>query len=304
MTQDVSIKEPKTTRLVDATGQPASAPGPIASPPLQWGSTGLRLHLAHANGFPPGTYTRLAEELARSWRVVAWPSRPLWPGSDPARLRGWDELATDLAQALRPGDPQPGIGVGHSLGAVLSLLAAVADPGLFRALVLIDPVIFTGWRARLWRALKRLGWGGRLPLVQGARRRRETWPSRAEARAHYGQRPLFASWDPRCLDDYLHHGLVETPEGVLRLAYPREWEAQVFATTPDDLWGPLRRLSLPLLVLRGETSTAFTREAARRLARTLPAARVEEVPGTGHLLPMEQPAEVARRITAFVASLG
>ncbi|MFC2031070.1 hypothetical protein ACFLWA_10115 [Chloroflexota bacterium] len=42
-----------------------------------FGGSGPTLHLAHANGFPPGTYGPLAETLTGGYRVVALPSRPL-----------------------------------------------------------------------------------------------------------------------------------------------------------------------------------------------------------------------------------
>lgn len=38
------------------------------------------VHLAHANGFLPGTYRPLAETLADRYYVIGLPSRPLWPG--------------------------------------------------------------------------------------------------------------------------------------------------------------------------------------------------------------------------------
>ncbi len=66
--------------------------------------------------------------------------------------------------------------VGHSLGGVLGLMAAAADPKRFSALALVDPVVFTGVHSLFWGALKGLGFGSRLPLIRGARRRRESLP--------------------------------------------------------------------------------------------------------------------------------
>jgi hypothetical protein len=45
------------------------------------------VHLAHANGFPPGSYHLLADALIERYRVIALPSRALWPGSRPESLR-------------------------------------------------------------------------------------------------------------------------------------------------------------------------------------------------------------------------
>ncbi|MGZ3458945.1 MAG: alpha/beta fold hydrolase, partial [Archangium sp.] len=52
------------------------------SNPLQlddWGGTGPVLHLAHANGFPPGSYRKLIEALKPRYHVFTLRSRCLVP---------------------------------------------------------------------------------------------------------------------------------------------------------------------------------------------------------------------------------
>lgn len=55
------------------------------------------------------------------------------------------------------------IGVGHSLGGGLTVLAAAANAELFRGLVLVGPVIFTGLHALFWGTRKGLWFGHRPP---------------------------------------------------------------------------------------------------------------------------------------------
>ena len=287
-------------------GPSGPCPGPDEAgrhPWVEWGGSGPVLHLAHANGFPPGTYRRLATGLATRFTVCSMGLRPLVPGADPGRLARWEGLADDLRRELRGRGLTGVVGAGHSVGAVSSMMASVADPGLFRALVLIDPVLFTGPRARVWGWMKRLGLSRRLPIVRGALRRRDRWPSREEVAASYRGKPLFATWDPGCLDDYLDAGLVPCRDGGVALRYPTNWEARIFETSPHDPWPLVARIRVPTLVLRGGRSDAFTAEAAARFARLAPAARIEEVPDTTHLLAMEQPEEVGTRILAFLATL-
>jgi len=42
-------------------------------------------------------------------------------------------------------------------------------------------------------------------------------------------------------------------------------------------------------------------DAARRMAREMPDARVVELEGTSHFLPMEKPDEIARLVVEFAA---
>lgn len=265
-----------------------------------WGGTGPVLHLAHANGFPPGSYRKLIESLKPRYRVFTLRSRCLVPGTRPAELRTWHELAEDLAQALRARGLREVVGVGHSVGGVATLLASVKEPGLFRAVVAMDPVLLTGARLAALQVLKLFGLMSRVPPASLARRRRESWASREEAATSYRQKALFHRFDPACFQDYLSHGLTEAPGGGLRLSIPRDWEARIFETVPHDAWQRLRHVTVPALVMRGSETDTFTSAALERVRRTLPRVRAEELPGTTHLFPLEQPEECGRRILAFL----
>jgi pimeloyl-ACP methyl ester carboxylesterase len=275
-----------------------------ATPPdeawTDWGGSGRLLHFAHANGFPAASYRTLVGLLTGPFRVVSLNARPLWIDGDPADLADWKPLVHDLAFGLSDRGLRGVVGVGHSLGGTLTALAATSDPGLFAALVLIDPVIFTGLRSRLWRLAKRFGQAHRLHLVRGARRRRDHWSDLDEVRAAYRTKPAFASWDDRTFDDYLAAGFASAAGGGFRLRYPKAWEARIFEVCPADLWRRLRTIAVPVLILRGETSDTFLESAGRRAEREIRNARVEVVERTSHFLPMEAPEEVASAIERFV----
>jgi pimeloyl-ACP methyl ester carboxylesterase len=267
---------------------------------LDFGGTGPVLHLAHANGFPPGTYRLMAESLAETYHVIALPSRPLLPGSSPSSAPNWQPLTRDLIQGLDRLGLSHIVGVGHSLGAVLTLCAAIERPDLFHAIVLIEPVILPP--AGLWmlRVLRRIGLKERQPLVQGALHRRRTWPSREACFEHLRGKPLFAQWSDAALADYVESGTRERMDGGVELAYPPEWEAQIFATTPTAIWHDLPRLHTRTLVIRGETSHTFFPAVEKRMARRLAQATFVTIPHAGHLVPMEQPTETAAAIGHFL----
>jgi pimeloyl-ACP methyl ester carboxylesterase len=186
---------------------------------------------------------------------------------------------------------------------VASLLAAASDPGLFSAVVAVDPLILTGSHSLFWWAVKAAGLVGRIGLVRGARRRRELWSDRGDARATYSSKEVFASWDPEALDDYLEAGMVDLAQCGVRLRYPREWEARIFAAAPHDLWAQLRKVSVPTLFVQGEHSDTFLDAARLRVEREIPVARAVVMADTTHFLPMEQPRALARVIAEFLGSV-
>ena len=269
-----------------------------------WGGSGPALHFAHANGFPPGTYRKLIDELTDNHHVFSMAARPLWPDSRPHVLRDWSGFAEDLRAEFGRRGLRGIVGVGHSLGAVTSLLAAASNPGLFSAVVAIDPIILAGAHSLFWGAVKAVGLAGRISLVRGARRRRELWPDRGEARITYSSKKVFASWDPEVLDDYLDVGIVDLPEGGVRLRYPREWEARIFAAAPHDLWEQLRKVSVPTLFVQGEHSDTFLDAARARVEREVPGSRTVVIADSSHFVPMERPRELARVIAGFLEEKG
>jgi pimeloyl-ACP methyl ester carboxylesterase len=266
-----------------------------------FGGEGPTVHLAHANGFPPGTYGPLAATLTGDYHVVGLPARPLWPGSRPESAPSWHPLADDLIQGLYELGSKNLIGVGHSLGGVCTMLAAIRQPELFHAVVLIDPVILPPAWLRVLQVMRRLGLRQRQPLVQGALRRRRTWSSRQTCYDHYRGKPFFANWPDASLRAYVEAGTRPRRDGQVELVYPPEWEAHIFATTPADVWRYVPQLRTPALIVWGQHSDTFRPQSQRRMARLLPQARFHVIPGAGHLLPMERPAETGAVIHEFLA---
>jgi len=270
-----------------------------------WGGAGPTMHFAHANGFPPGTYRKLTETLARGGHhLVSMAARPLWSRDAPTELEDWSQLADDLKEELTHRGLRGGIAVGHSLGGVTSLLAAADDPGLFRAVVAVDPLILTGRMSVFWGLTKSLGLGGRLGIVRGARSRRDHWPDRETVLSSYRRKKIFEFWDPEVLDDYLDSGTVAMPDGSVSLRYPKAWEARIFEIAPHDLWNRLRRLEVPVLFIQGERSDTFRDAAVRRADRELPTAEVAVLGESTHFVPMERPTELGSVILEFLERTG
>lgn len=265
-----------------------------------FGGSGAPLLFAHANGYPPGSYRQFLAPLAEHCAVTAYRHRPLW-SAQPAPLRAnWHLFASDLVQTLERWGREPVWMVGHSLGAVVSLLAALKRPGLFRGLVLIDPVFLPSRQA----LSLRIAPGGalrRMPLVRKTLGRPSRFRDPAAAFEFHRGKRAFAGMSDDVLWDYVRAGTRPVDSGV-ELAWSPGWEAAVYASVPL-VWPRLLRLRLPTLGLRGEHSDILTDAALRRWARLQPGAELHTCPG-GHLLPLEHPGDTAARVIDFLARQG
>ncbi len=268
-----------------------------AFPLMELGGEGQVLHLALANGFPPQTYLPLLRPLLNDYRALCLPPRALWPDEPvPTALRDWESLADDLLEGLAQHDLSSVIGVGHSFGAVASILACLREPSRFSALVLLDPTILPEEALHAFEDFRASGGVSEFPLVRGALRRTRHFPDRQAAATYWRSRTLFQNWPEESFQLYVEHGTRPAVAGGVELVWPPEWEAYYFSTLYTHVWDrlpELAALAIPVLTLRGGDSDTFYPDAAARFQSILPRATLIEIPGHGHLFPQTAPAEAS-----------
>ncbi|HXL72417.1 MAG TPA: alpha/beta hydrolase [bacterium] len=259
--------------------------------------------MAHANGFPPSTYARALKPLLEKFHVISFYARPFWPDCPPAEtLKDWSVFADDLLNGLSAIKAKKIIAIGHSLGGVATLTAAVRQPELFSHVILIDPTMLPPAFLRKVTFLKWFGMEARTDLVKGALRRRRQWDSREQAYQSFKEKPLFKKWPDEILQAYVEGMTTLSEKGGVKLTYSPEWEAQIYRTIPTDVWKQVKLLRQPILVIRGETSNTFTAESEEAFKRANPLASFAVVKNAGHLVPQEQPDETGRIIADFLKS--
>ena len=264
--------------------------------------TGEALHFLHANGYPPACYQSFLELLKTQYHVFGMLLRPLWKDSDPKDIKDWKLFSEDLLQFLAT-KASPGIGVGHSIGAVVTLRAALRDPGKFRALVLIDPVLFVPGFMLKWQVVRKLGLGDWLhPLIPGTKKRRRAFNDLEMVFRSYRKRSIFRYMSDENLRIFIKGMTLPTGNGVYELVYSPEWEAQIYRTGMQDfdIWRDLPRLEVPTLFLRGAQTDTFLEDAAKLVKRKQPRAHVETLEKTTHLLPLECPGKVFDIMQSFL----
>lgn len=255
------------------------------------------LHFYHANGFPISVYMPLLIRLTINFRVIALGLR----GQD-AQTAGntsWHDIAHDLIRFLDEKKTGPVFGVGHSVGSVATLLAAVKRPDLFTKLLLIDPVLlpFKAVFAHGMRAL--LGRKGELFTAKRARARRSHWADRHEMYASLRSKKLFERFDDSFLRAYVTYGAIPAEDGGVELLCPPEAEARIFENYPLDIWYQVRRLKKPCLIIRGEYSDVLLPQVVERFCALTKNTKSHTIKDAGHLIAMEQPEALIAGIEHF-----
>ena len=276
-------------------------------PYFDFDGLGHPLHFLHANGYPPACYKPLLELLNSEYRVFGMLLRPLWEETKPEDIDDWHSFSEDLRVFLSTfpiGDtsrdmPESVIGVGHSIGAVVTLRAALRHPKKFRALVLLDPVLYVPQRLVEWR-VQRAKDPDAHPLIQLAQRRRRTFSDLETLFNGYRERDVFRYLSDENLRIYIE-GITRKTENGYELVYSPEWESRIYFTSMQDfdIWNRLQALQIPTLYIRGEETDTFLEDAAGLVRQKQPKAKVEVLEKSTHIFPLERPREVFEIMQTF-----
>ena len=273
---------------------------------MDWGGSGPLAHFGHATGFCASTYTPLAERLRARLHMIGLDDRghgKTTAPADPRKLKNWDIFYRDWERFFERFD-EPVIAMGHSRGAILSLLLAVKRPDLVRAVILIDPTLLPLTWMVPWYLAKKLNLTRLYPIAARAAKRKAIWPDSTTILSAYGRKYPFRAWEKGFLEGYVAGGTARNGEDGIHLTCAPAWESKCFSTYPHDLWGVVKRLRHPTLVIYGAESDVFVAPAVKRFERTVPNAVLRRVEGVGHFVPMERPDETAEAISSFLEESG
>ncbi len=223
------------------------------------GGEGPTIVFSHATGLHGLLWVPLARALAGyhsiaiDYRGHGDATAPVsgsynWGGFRDDAVAVIDTLTADL----------PLLGVGHSMGGAVLLMAELARPGTFRALALYEPIVFPDPGSHPV---------GDSPIVSGARRRRPEFPSREVALTNFSAKPPLDVLDPEVLSLYVDHGFEDTPDGTIRLKCQPETEARTFeGSAGHDIYTRLGEVRCPVLVMAAPaadgTPAAFADDVA------------------------------------------
>jgi pimeloyl-ACP methyl ester carboxylesterase len=242
----------------------------------------------HSNASTSGQWRSLMALLAPHFHVFAPDSygagkSPEWPSDRTISLA--DEVAL-IEPVLARAGPRIVL-VGHSYGAAISLIAALANPTRIRAMALYEPTLFSlidtegpppndadGIRNAVAEASKALDAG-----------------DRDGAAAHFIDYWMGAgSWK-------------KTPEAhkppiAASVKNVHRWAHALF--TESATLAQLGSLTMPILYMTGKRSTRSAHGVARLLTNALPHVEVVEFESMGHMGPVTHPEQVNGAIAQFL----
>jgi pimeloyl-ACP methyl ester carboxylesterase len=142
------------------------------------------------------------------------------------------------------------------------------------------------------RILKQFGVLDKITPASKSAVRMRSWNSREEALTYFKRKALFKNFSKKSLQLYVEHGLV-AKGSKFELRFDVPTEVKIYQSVPLNL-DALNRVTVPGLIIRGETTDVSRSVFTNRLSKTH-GFDVKTVEG-GHMFPFENPEPVARLI--------
>lgn len=261
------------------------------------------LWMVHATGFHARVWDQVIHHLPGR-HVIAVEQRG--HGRSEARdFHSWADFSHDQASLAAAFDLRSAVGIGHSMGAHALVQAAALEPGRFRQLVLIDPVLLSPADYHL------------PPVPPGtlhpAASRKNQFASAQAMFDRFVDRPPYSVFDPRSLMDYCQHGLRTADDGHgFQLACAPAFEGRVYPLARQNagIYASIRALDIPVLVVRARPQDPSIKPwdglgtpTWEHLAQEFRFGRDLQLMDKTHMLPMEDPALVAKLVLDAMAEV-
>ncbi len=264
---------------------------------LEWSTQGVPLLLLHGFGNEAHVWDDLVPDLTPYYRVLALDQRGHGE-SDPDPDGRYDHLsmANDAAAVLDAVGADRVVVIGHSMGGRVAMRLAGLAPERMAGLVVVDagPDLDA-------RGVTRIG-------IEASRQ-----PTRFDSLVEFSA--LVARNYPAARADVVEriarHALRRRPDGRFELKLASNlghWRTQ---RSPEELerysaeesralWGILRKLPCPTLLVRGAASDVLSPETADAMVEAIPDGRLAVVERAGHSVMVDNPDGLRRAVCAFV----
>jgi pimeloyl-ACP methyl ester carboxylesterase len=263
---------------------------------------GEAAHFYHATGFPIEVYNPLLSKLTKQFKLSAMGLRATWPDIGlPPKSRSWQLYADDLIAFIEQQYQSPIVGIGHSIGATCTILAAEKRPDLFKTLVLIEPAMVSRSLAKLVRLMPK-ALMNHIEPAKSTLKKSDFWSSREEFLAYCKKLCTYKRFDDEAFHEMGQHCVVETQDGRFQLVFPKVWEAHSY-TQPPNVMTNLEQLSMPCVAIRGKPSVFFTEALWQEWHDRCPDTVFKQNLGYGHLFPLESPSACYELIEAALSEI-
>lgn len=232
------------------------------------------------------TWKAQVDSFAKNYRVIAYSRRYAWPNQKTkmdSSKHSFASHAKDLAEFIKALKLEPVHLVGHSSGAYIALLTAIAHPELMRSLTLGEPPVMS-------------------LLPPPSPNDPNPFAKAAEAFANNEEEKAVSYFLEVVMGDSSYFSKLSQPDREIMMMNTQEARANITVqnimplTTCDDL----KKISCPVLLLGGDKSPPFLPLIINKMEPCLSNKEKATLHNTSHGLEYENPEEFNKVVLGFI----
>ncbi len=242
--------------------------------------SGEAVLFAHCLTWNRSEYDAQVAALAEKYQLILPDQRGHGKTGFVAQAYSLADMAEDLYQLVQALGVGPVHYVGHSMGAMMAPLFALAHPETVRSLTLIggSPTAESEERLAGYRQLVGAVRAGKAEMV-------------VDRLSGLFFSDMSRAKRPEAVEHFRHDFLTTDGEGLY-------WTAEAVFTRPD-VRPDLPKITAPALIIVGGKDVVTPLDNAQTLAELMPKARLLVLPEVGHFAPVEAPLTVAGALRDF-----
>jgi len=198
----------------------------------------------------------------------------------------WQRLTDEVIESIRSNTSRPVIGLGHSMGGVLTLMAAEKAPELFSMVIMLDSPLFNRVKSLAVKAIKHLGFADKFLSLTRINRMPSSWQSVEALRAYFQSKSVYSLLPEAAISDFVEHGLIKNSAGEYCVRFDREIEYAIYRTFPHHLPDSLV-ITRPVVLIYGADSDVVTPGDLHHIRQRY-RMQLQQTVG-GHMFPLEYP---------------
>tara|TARA_B100000965_G_scaffold92076_2_gene75034 strand:- start:7589 stop:8383 length:795 start_codon:yes stop_codon:yes gene_type:complete len=257
-----------------------------------------KIHFIHANGFPANAYKNLLNDINKDYNIIKFNLNK----KKYLNIKDWTPFHKDFINTICHNDKI--IGIGHSIGGNIILRSALSNQSSFSKIILLDPTLFVPRIIFLWRLTMHLKIHNYLhPWVKATLKRRMNYENIDQILTSYRNKKVFSKINDENLSIYIKSIIKTNTNKTLKITYPKELEYQIYKTgliADYYIWKNIKKLKIPVLIIRSESSNAFLESAATKVKKLNNNIEFIEINNSTHLFPLEMPELISDHIIKFL----
>lgn len=263
--------------------------------------------LVHGLGGSIDNWAAVAPQLAESYRVTALDLRGF--GRTPLEESGSTQIADNrllLDRFLDEVVGGPAILVGNSMGGMISILEAAAEPDKVAALVLVDPVLPYPKGQEADQAVA--GAFG-VYLMENAEEIVQNFLEQSGPEQSVMMTLQLCSVDMNRIPDHAVEGLIALARERAGMKWPARAQIEAarslmeLSWNEDEYWAAVRKVTAPTMLLHGEKDRLIPLAAAEAAAQVRPDWTFEVFDDIGHIPQLEAPDRFIETVTSWLSRI-